>query len=119
MKRSCIVQINLVKSDKLQFVAIGIGLRRTLLDCGGKVLRDAAFGFEWNLLQKRRRGVPCRRSPKESAAVQQAPLTDPRALAAVNRQDHSCDELRFVRSEEQRGVGDVPRRSHLPTKRNA
>ena len=35
------------------------------MDCGGKVLRDAALvpRFLDSPIQKRRRGVPCRRSP--------------------------------------------------------
>ena len=42
-----------------------------------------------------------------------------RALPAINRQYHTCDELCLVGREEQRGVSDVPRRSHFPAKRHA
>src|SRR5437870_3283360 len=59
--------------------------------------------------RERRKGPPRR---KESS------LTNACALAAINRQQHSSDELRFVRSKEQRGVSYVPGRSHLPAQRN-
>src|SRR5438552_16460387 len=41
-------------------------------------------------------------------------LTAPHAGAAVDRQRHAGNKARFIGSEEQRRVGDVPAGSHLP-----
>ena len=38
---------------------------------------------------------------------------------AIDRQCHAGDEVRLVRGQEQRRIGDVPRRSHAPAQRHS